>query len=328
MWFFKDFLISFVCNVLSYIKGGDVKLHSLSTFHRLTSAIMFMVFSFSSGYNVRMNSEPVCFVNNSFSEAHDSHCETLEGPFVKLHTYYSWHPYVLAMCLLFSQSSHIYYKLLDGHTLQMFLKSIKKVCLHRKYDCECVPKYYGIKSDSLLWAMIFFISESFTIITPFYNFVCLNNMLLDGRFLYFGIEDGKVIHEIFPSYVICTFYKPFAGSIQNHDTICVLPINKLNTQIFLCIWWWLLFSATLSAVGIMWRLVTISCFRQSFFNRFLWYKGGRSLPNKSMYNLEKLSKFISFTEWLYMYYIYKNSNAHVIGVLMRRRCKDLNLPHK
>lgn len=82
--------------------------------------------------------------------------------------------------------------------------------------------------------------------------VILNMFMVDkflgGTFLKYGTEVIKFSNmqqenrtdpmiEIFPRLTKCTFHKygP-GGSLQNHDTLCLLALNILNEKIYVFLW--------------------------------------------------------------------------------------------
>lgn len=103
------------------------------------------------------------------------------------------------------------------------------------------------------------------------EFMCLTNVLLqiywmnrffDGEFITYGLrvltmstehQDDRVdpMVFIFPRMTKCTFHKygP-SGSMQKHDSLCVLPLNIVNEKTYIFIWFWyllLLFALVLMA---------------------------------------------------------------------------------
>lgn len=64
--------------------------------------------------------------------------------------------------------------------------------------------------------------------------------------------------EIFPRLTKCIFHKygP-SGSIQKHDTLCVLALNILNEKIYIFLWFWFLLLAILSACAIVYSAMVV-----------------------------------------------------------------------
>ena len=46
-------------------------------------------------------------------------------------------------------------------------------------------------------------------------------------------------------------------SPQNHDALCLLPLNIVNEKIYLCMWVWLIFLAAASGLAVIYRSVVI-----------------------------------------------------------------------
>ena len=40
---------------------------------------------------------------------------------------------------------------------------------------------------------------------------------------------------------------------QNHDALCLLPLNIVNEKIYLCMWVWLIFLAAASGLAVIYR---------------------------------------------------------------------------
>merc|ERR1719515_27717 len=56
----------------------------------------------------------------------------------------------------------------------------------------------------------------------------------------------------------CQFNKHgMGGSIQNHDGLCLLPLNIVNEKIYLVVWIWLIILAVASALAVIYRLICI-----------------------------------------------------------------------
>lgn len=81
----------------------------------------------------------------------------------------------------------------------------------------------------------------------------LNMFIIDtflgGTFMTYGLEVLDFVNmnqenrtdpmiEIFPRVTKCTFHKygP-TGTIQKHDSLCVLALNILNEKIYIVLWW-------------------------------------------------------------------------------------------
>ncbi|RZF46448.1 hypothetical protein LSTR_LSTR012523 [Laodelphax striatellus] len=110
--------------------------------------------------------------------------------------------------------------------------------------------------------------------------LCLVNILgqlyfmdrfFDGEFLSYGLRVMSFSDQaqeerydpmvfVFPRVTKCTFHKygP-SGSIQKHDSLCILPLNIVNEKTYIFIWFWFIILATLLTMLIIYRLVIICC---------------------------------------------------------------------
>ena len=52
-------------------------------------------------------------------------------------------------------------------------------------------------------------------------------------------------------------YESPCYSPQNHDALCLLPLNIVNEKIYLCMWVWLIFLAAASGLAVIYRSVFI-----------------------------------------------------------------------
>ncbi|XP_073957502.1 innexin inx1-like [Choristoneura fumiferana] len=61
---------------------------------------------------------------------------------------------------------------------------------------------------------------------------------------------------IFPRVTKCTFHKyGSSGSIQTHDSLCVLPLNMVNEKTYIFLWFWYLILAVVLALLVIYRMI-------------------------------------------------------------------------
>lgn len=98
----------------------------------------------------------------------------------------------------------------------------------------------------------------------------LMNKFFDGEFLSYGLkvmDYSEVPQEdridpmvyVFPRVTKCTFHKygP-SGSIQKHDSMCILPLNIVNEKTYIFIWFWFMILATLLSILIIYRITILA----------------------------------------------------------------------
>ncbi len=61
---------------------------------------------------------------------------------------------------------------------------------------------------------------------------------------------------IFPRVTKCSFYKfGSSGTVQTHDTVCILPVNIMNEKIYVFLWFWLLLLTLLTVLSLIYHMV-------------------------------------------------------------------------
>ena len=54
-------------------------------------------------------------------------------------------------------------------------------------------------------------------------------------------------------------YDPlFAGDVERHDALCILPMNIFNEKVYLFLWFWFYLLVVATTIGLLFRLLTIS----------------------------------------------------------------------
>lgn len=64
---------------------------------------------------------------------------------------------------------------------------------------------------------------------------------------------------VFPRVTKCTFHKfgP-SGSIQTHDTLCILALNILNEKIYILLWFWFIILAIISGMALAYSIAVVT----------------------------------------------------------------------
>ena len=80
----------------------------------------------------------------------------------------------------------------------------------------------------------------------------------------------------------CFFQKYGAsGTIQVHDTLCVMALNVINEKIYTFLWFWFVIMAVANVAGLLWRLLTLALFsRSGQFNRVRLVRRAAAFPPK------------------------------------------------
>lgn len=119
------------------------------------------------------------------------------------------------------------------------------------------------------YAIRYFLCETLclvNIITQLY----MMNSFFDGEFFSYGLrvmtfsdqnqeERGDPMVFVFPRVTKCIFHKYGAsGTIQKHDSLCLLPLNIVNEKTYIFIWFWFMILAALLTVLVLYRALLLS----------------------------------------------------------------------
>lgn len=100
------------------------------------------------------------------------------------------------------------------------------------------------------------------------NIICqlyMMNVFFNGEFLTYGFrvlsfsednQDDRVdpMIYVFPRVTKCIFHKYGAsGTIQQHDSLCILPLNIVNEKTYIFIWFWFVILAQLLSLLVIFR---------------------------------------------------------------------------
>lgn len=113
----------------------------------------------------------------------------------------------------------------------------------------------------------------------------------------------------------CTFqkYGP-TGTIQKHDALCVMALNVINEKIYTFLWFWFVVLAVLTALGMVWRMLTVCLYSRSpAFNRYLFDWNGKLDP----YDFETVMSRCEFSHWLFLYYLCRNMHISAKAQLFK-----------
>ncbi|CAG0900083.1 unnamed protein product, partial [Darwinula stevensoni] len=180
----------------------------------------------------------------------------------KYHKYYQWVPFFLFLQAIFFYLPHLAWKSLEGGKLNSLLQDLN----HSKAEDRhrVLQRLVSYLAKSLhthrVWAGKFLLCESLNFVHVLVEFF-LTDRFIDYKFLRLGqdfLDDSTKLRKIFPMVGKCDFhYYGSSGTIQKLDALCVLHGNALNEKIFVMLWFWFLFLAVLTALGVMCRQVLL-----------------------------------------------------------------------
>lgn len=121
-----------------------------------------------------------------------------------------------------------------------------------------------------MYAIRYWCCELLCVVNVFAQMYAMNRFF-DGEFYDYGL---RVLHQsdqlqerrvdpmiyIFPRVTKCTFHKYGPSStVQNHDALCVLPLNMVNEKTYILIWFWFVALAALLCGLVAYRACLLGC---------------------------------------------------------------------
>lgn len=246
------------------------------------------------------------------------------------HKYYQWVIFMLTLQAGMFYLPRLLWKTAEGGVMKLLVSGLDE--LHewmdkstRKDGVEVVARYFHITPSRRGTYFLKFVFCEFLNFVNVLGQIYLTDMFLGYQFTKFGRDvfaqsemdlntREDPMHRVFPKVAKCSFnkYGP-SGSIQNHDALCVLPINIINEKIYIFLYFWFVFLGAISAMWILYRVLTIVSL--SLRVSIIYYRSDKQVPkplieaaisNPKHTTLERLG------DYLLLYFITKNVNPLII----------------
>lgn len=159
----------------------------------------------------------------------------------------------------------------------------------------------------------------------------LMDRFFEGEFMSYGLrvmafsetaqeERADPMVYVFPRVTKCTFHKygP-SGTIQKHDSLCVLPLNIVNEKTYIVIWFWFMILATLLTLLILYRIAIIAL--PSLRPKLLWAKN--RMVDRDVANA--LTKKTDLGDWWVVYMLAKNMDPIIFKEVITELAKKLEV---
>ncbi|CAH1379414.1 unnamed protein product [Tenebrio molitor] len=190
----------------------------------------------------------------------------------KYYTYYQWVCFVLFFQAIACYVPKVLWDVFEGglvKTLSMRLKF--GICHEEEKNSkkEVILDYLLTHvTRHNLYALRYFACECLCLVNVLLQ-LYLMNKFFDGQFLSYGwrvMKFSELAQEdrmdpmvyVFPRVTKCIFHKYGAsGSIQKHDSLCVLPLNIVNEKTYIFIWFWFMILASLLTILVLYRIVIV-----------------------------------------------------------------------
>jgi len=252
------------------------------------------------------------------------------------HKYYQWVVFVLVLQAGGFYIPRLLWKTAEGGVMKLLTAGLTDIDSFmdqdsRKEGVQLIASYYNVTpSRRGTYFMKFFFCELLNLINVFYQ-IYFTDMFLGYQFTNFGRDVLAVseqdlhsrvdpMDKVFPKVAKCQFskYGP-SGTVQNHDALCVLPLNIINEKIYIFIYFWFVFLAAVSCVGLVYRLLTIVS--HSLRVNIIYARSDRRVPKElisSALSNPKHSGVERLGDYLMLYLITKNVNPLIIKDVFKK----------
>ncbi|CAG0907659.1 unnamed protein product [Darwinula stevensoni] len=179
-----------------------------------------------------------------------------------------------------------------------------------------------------MYAVRYFFCEMLALVNIIGQLYLMNDFF-DGEFMSYGSrvlshtqldqEDrGDPMIYVFPRITKCTFHKygP-SGTIQRHDSLCILPLNIFNEKSYVFIWFWFIIISTLLALLILYRLMIIflPSVRPTIFHFY-----NRMLPKDTC---EAICRKTTLGDWWVLFLLGSNMDPLIYREVMAELAKKI-----
>ncbi|KAK9498874.1 hypothetical protein O3M35_003429 [Rhynocoris fuscipes] len=291
-----------------YIDNIVFRLHYRITFWFLIVCVLIV------GSREYMKEHISCIAENYLKNVINTYCFfATTFTVIKYHNYYQWVPFVLFFQAILFYLPHLTWKYYEAGRMEKIVHYMKTSPLTAPEE-DVKIKDLHIESESsrkkkILWLESYLTLNRFLInrdwaknlvFCELLNFLNLNfQIYLMNGINWYNSKD--TLDMVFPKVTKCTFHKyGSTGTVQIHDTICVMGLNIINEKIYLVLWFWILALYISTLLGLIWRVLTL-CLHSEL-------SPGPALKKQDVL---VLSKNLCFSDWLFLYYLGKNMDGNM-----------------
>lgn len=250
--------------------------------------------------------------------------------------YYQWVPFVLFLQACMFYTPHLLYKKWEGGKVKNIIAGLNRLILDKKERTgkEKMLAEYVMESKNThnYWAMKMLVVDFLNLVNVVGNIYFVDTFL-GGEFTTYGFRVLSFLEAdpekridpmavVFPRVTKCTFrkYGP-SGTIQRHDSICVLPINIVNEKIYVFLWFWLLILTAITVVSIAYHIIlmiTPSLTKSHIKSRSL---------HRQDEKIESMTKHFEMGDWKLMHILAKNMEPVVFAEFVKELYKSFSRRH-
>jgi len=236
------------------------------------------------------------------------------------HAWYQWVCFVLFLQAVMCYTPHYIWKNLEEGRMEMLVQGLDVPLLDnepsRHKDRRSLIVNYLTKNlhKNNFYAFKFFLCEFLNFANIIFQ-MYLMDTFLGGQFTTYGTdvlhmnsEDTRVdpMARTFPKMAKCTFHKygP-SGTIQNHDGLCILPLNIINEKIFIVLWFWYIALAAWTGIFLCYRITTMASRQVRYFLLYSRAKGTKRI------DIAEMADRLWLGDWMLLMQLSKNIDQQV-----------------
>jgi len=246
------------------------------------------------------------------------------------HRFYQWVGFVFVLQAGLFYFPRLLWKTAEGGVMKLLTLGLIDIGSFmnkdvRREGVDLISRYFNLKESKRGTYFLKFVTCEILNFANVLGQIFFTDMFLGyqfqkyGRDVFFMTEEdhhtrNDPLNRVFPKVTKCNFkkYGP-SGSLQKHDALCVLPLNIINEKIYIFLYFWFVFLAAVSAVWLLYRLLTIVSHQMRV--NVIHARSDRQvdkalisacLANQQHSSLERLGDF------LLLYQITKNVNPLIV----------------
>ncbi|XP_023346224.1 innexin inx2 [Eurytemora carolleeae] len=224
----------------------------------------------------------------------------------------------------------MFWKNYEGGVMKLLTNGLTDITSFMDGDTKAdglsrISKFYSVTGSGRGKFFLFFFFCELLNLVNVVGQIFFMDRFLGGQFTTYGTgvisqTEGNFttrvdhLNVVFPKVTKCLFQKfGVSGSIQVHDALCVLPLNIINEKIYVAMWFWFVFLASVTAAFLIYRIAT--CFSLDLRSYVLFSKAGglvrkekirAALSNPEHNAIQRLG------DYLMLYFLTKNLNPLVV----------------
>jgi len=253
---------------------------------------------------------------------------------VTFKAYYQWVPFVLMMQACLFYAPHMLHKIWEGGKVQGIISGLNSLMIDKadRRNKQRILAHYLVDNLNThnIWAAKLVIAESIYFLNVLGN-IYFMDIFLGGEFRTYGLQVASIMEQdpeermdpmarVFPRVTKCTFKKfgP-SGSLQTHDSLCVLPVNIINEKIYVFLWFWLLVLLIVTVISLIYHVFLLMA--PSIRNMMLRSRAAHQAATTLA--LDQVYGKLQVGDWRLIYLLGCNMEPRVFGELIQEMATQL-----